>query len=73
MDEADYLGDRIAIMAAGELKCFGSSLFLKNKYGVGYTLTVVRKEGENHVTVSMFSLACHVKQRVSTHCLSPGY
>jgi ATP-binding cassette subfamily A (ABC1) protein 3 len=43
MDEADILGDRIAIMADGRLKCCGSSLFLKRSYGVGYTLTVVRK------------------------------
>ena len=34
MDEADYLGDRIAIMGEGKLICCGSSLFLKNKYGV---------------------------------------
>ena len=33
MDEADLLGDRIAIMANGELQCFGTSLFLKKKYG----------------------------------------
>ena len=33
MDEADLLGDRIAIMADGIVKCCGSSLFLKNKYG----------------------------------------
>ena len=33
MDEADLLGDRIAIMADGQVKCYGSSLFLKNKYG----------------------------------------
>ena len=33
MDEADYLGDRIAIMAEGVVKCCGSSLFLKKKYG----------------------------------------
>eukprot|EP01017_Pseudomicrothorax_dubius_P046657 TRINITY_DN8255_c0_g2_i3.p1 TRINITY_DN8255_c0_g2~~TRINITY_DN8255_c0_g2_i3.p1 ORF type:complete len:1028 (+),score=239.16 TRINITY_DN8255_c0_g2_i3:182-3265(+) len=43
MDEADYLGGRIGIMADGELRCCGRSLFLKSKYGVGYTLTVVRK------------------------------
>jgi len=30
MDEADYLGDRIAIMGEGKLKCIGSSVFLKN-------------------------------------------
>ncbi|CAM9360676.1 unnamed protein product [Chrysoparadoxa australica] len=42
MDEADLLGDRIAIMAHGELRCCGSSLFLKRHYGVGYNLTVVK-------------------------------
>jgi hypothetical protein len=40
MDEADYLGDRIAIMAKGKVQCCGSSLFLKSKYGVGYTFTI---------------------------------
>ena len=33
MDEADLLGDRIAIMADGELQCCGSSIFLKKKFG----------------------------------------
>ena len=33
MDEADLLGDRIAIMAEGVVRCAGSSLFLKNKFG----------------------------------------
>uniref|UniRef100_A0A8C0LK84 ATP-binding cassette sub-family A member 17-like n=1 Tax=Canis lupus dingo TaxID=286419 RepID=A0A8C0LK84_CANLU len=35
MDEADLLGDRVAIMAKGELQCCGSSLFLKQKYVTG--------------------------------------
>ena len=39
MDEADVLGDRIAIMAAGRLKVLGTSLFLKEHFGLGYTLT----------------------------------
>jgi len=34
MDEADQLGDRIAIMAHGQIRCCGSSLFLKSRYGV---------------------------------------
>ncbi|XP_008193592.2 phospholipid-transporting ATPase ABCA1 isoform X1 [Tribolium castaneum] len=38
MDEADLLGDRIAIMTVGELQCCGSSFFLKKKYGSGYSL-----------------------------------
>jgi ATP-binding cassette subfamily A (ABC1) protein 3 len=40
MDEADLLGDRIAIMSEGQLRCCGSSLFLKKRYGVGYQLTI---------------------------------
>jgi ABC-type multidrug transport system ATPase subunit len=40
MDEADILGDRIAIMSAGKLRCAGSSLFLKNRFGVGYHLAL---------------------------------
>ncbi len=41
MDEADFLGDRIGIMGEGKLICCGSSVFLKNKFGVGYNLTIV--------------------------------
>uniref|UniRef100_A0A4W4EA10 ABC transporter domain-containing protein n=1 Tax=Electrophorus electricus TaxID=8005 RepID=A0A4W4EA10_ELEEL len=42
MDEADILGDRIAIISHGRLCCCGSSLFLKKTYGRGYYLTLVR-------------------------------
>ncbi|GFS03123.1 ATP-binding cassette sub-family A member 3 [Elysia marginata] len=45
MDEADLLGDRIAIMADGIVKCCGSSLFLKKKYGAGYHMVVVKESG----------------------------
>lgn len=47
MDEADLLGDRIAIISQGELKCYGSSMFLKRKLGSGYYITLVKKEEEN--------------------------
>ena len=40
MDEADLLGDRIAIMGDGQLRCCGSSLFLKRAIGVGYNMTI---------------------------------
>ena len=33
MDEADILGDRIAIMTKGVVQCYGTSHFLKGKYG----------------------------------------
>ncbi|CAD5121577.1 DgyrCDS10076 [Dimorphilus gyrociliatus] len=42
MDEADLLGDRIGIMANGQLQCIGSSLFLKSKFGVGYHLVMAK-------------------------------
>lgn len=42
MDEAEYLGDRIGIMANGNLITVGSSLFLKRRFDVGYVLTLVR-------------------------------
>ena len=45
MDEADVLGDRIAIMAEGKVQCSGSSLFLKNHYGVGYHIVMVKQPG----------------------------
>ncbi|KAI8435957.1 hypothetical protein MSG28_004122, partial [Choristoneura fumiferana] len=45
MDEADILGDRVAIMAGGRLQCVGSPYFLKRHYGVGYTLVVVKRHG----------------------------
>ncbi|XP_068631845.1 phospholipid-transporting ATPase ABCA3-like [Battus philenor] len=45
MDEADILGDRVAIMSSGRLQCIGSPYFLKQHYGVGYTLVVVKRTG----------------------------
>ncbi|XP_035578111.1 LOW QUALITY PROTEIN: ATP-binding cassette sub-family A member 3-like [Zalophus californianus] len=43
MDEADFLGDRIAIMVNGSLRCCGSSVFLKKIYGVGYHIVMVKE------------------------------
>ncbi|KYB25231.1 ATP-binding cassette sub-family A member 3-like Protein [Tribolium castaneum] len=52
MDEADLLGDRIAIMTAGELQSCGSSFFLRKKYGSDYylILEVTPKCRPVHVT-----------------------
>ncbi|XP_029685458.1 ATP-binding cassette sub-family A member 2-like isoform X3 [Takifugu rubripes] len=46
MDEADLLGDRIAIISHGKLQCCGSPLFLKSTYGDGYKLTLVKRQRE---------------------------
>eukprot|EP01114_Cavostelium_apophysatum_P009754 TRINITY_DN2300_c0_g1_i1.p1 TRINITY_DN2300_c0_g1~~TRINITY_DN2300_c0_g1_i1.p1 ORF type:complete len:1800 (+),score=493.64 TRINITY_DN2300_c0_g1_i1:225-5624(+) len=40
MEEADILGDKIAIMAKGSLQCVGTSLHLKQKFGSGYRITI---------------------------------
>eukprot|EP00660_Eupelagonema_oceanica_P017536 gene17536-22614_t len=45
MDEADLLGDSIAIMHKGSLPYWGSSLFLKSRLGVGYSLKVAGAPG----------------------------
>eukprot|EP00002_Diphylleia_rotans_P008603 TRINITY_DN1856_c0_g1_i5.p1 TRINITY_DN1856_c0_g1~~TRINITY_DN1856_c0_g1_i5.p1 ORF type:complete len:1310 (-),score=247.31 TRINITY_DN1856_c0_g1_i5:79-4008(-) len=73
MDEADLLGDRIAIMSGGRVAACGSPLFLKNKFGHGYTLTMVKqpKCRENNVTgflkgyVRDASLLSHVGAELS--------
>ncbi|KAK2868151.1 hypothetical protein Q7C36_000022 [Tachysurus vachellii] len=48
MDEADLLSDRVAIISKGQLHCCGSPLFLKNCFGVGFYLTLVRRIKELH-------------------------
>ncbi|XP_056103062.1 phospholipid-transporting ATPase ABCA1 isoform X2 [Rhinichthys klamathensis goyatoka] len=53
MDEADILGDRIAIISHGRVCCCGSSLFLKKKYGRGYYLTLARAN-QDQVTTQRF-------------------
>nr|KAF6490078.1 hypothetical protein HJG59_010433 [Molossus molossus] len=54
MDEADILGDRIAIMVNGTLRCCGSSLFLKKIYGVGYHIVMVKEPHCNVEKISKF-------------------
>ena len=44
MEEADVLGDRIAIMAKGQVKCYGTPFFLKRRFGSGYKLILTKKD-----------------------------
>ena len=44
MDEADHLGDRIGILMEGKLATCGSNVYLKNKFGSGYNLTIVKEK-----------------------------
>lgn len=54
MDEADILGDRIAIMAEGKVVCTGSSLFLKNRFGVGYNLVIAKNSRDPAPEIDKF-------------------
>ena len=45
LDEADLLGDRVAIMRDGSLRCVGSPLFLTERFGCGYRLVLVKAPG----------------------------
>uniref|UniRef100_A0A674NQK1 P-type phospholipid transporter n=1 Tax=Takifugu rubripes TaxID=31033 RepID=A0A674NQK1_TAKRU len=67
MDEAELLGDRIAIISQGRLCCCGSPLYLKSHLGSGYYLTVVKREGLNHSTPSSTSISTSI----STNKLPP--
>ncbi len=60
MDEADYLGDRIGIMGEGRLICSGSSIFLKNRFGVGYSLTISKVSPEADSNTILETIKKHV-------------
>lgn len=40
MEEADILSDRIGIMAKGRLRCIGTSIRLKSRFGTGFVANV---------------------------------
>lgn len=60
MDEADELGDRIAIMREGQLVTCGSSLFLKNRYGAGYNISIAK----NNSMVSSAPIINFIKETI---------
>ncbi|KAM9280081.1 retinal-specific phospholipid-transporting ATPase ABCA4 [Cariama cristata] len=68
MDEADILGDRVAIISQGKLFCSGSPVFLKNCFGSGFYLTLVRKM-KNARTGRATSL-CSCGSQCSCSCFS---
>ncbi|XP_064476771.1 ATP-binding cassette sub-family A member 2-like isoform X2 [Ornithodoros turicata] len=43
VEEADMLGDRIAIIADGSIRCCGSPGFLKTQFGTGYHLMIRKR------------------------------
>lgn len=57
LDEADIVSDRIAILSEGSLRCSGSSLFLKNRFGAGYMLSLAKTDIESHDKDAEITLA----------------
>lgn len=70
MDEADVLGDHVAIMADGKLKCYGTPFFLKKRFGNGYRLVCVKEDACNskEVTkcVQTFIADIHVHEEIGS-------
>ncbi|KAK7833304.1 hypothetical protein U0070_017303, partial [Myodes glareolus] len=74
MDEADVLGDRIAIMVQGTLRCCGSSVFLKRLYGP-FPLLILRRVRHWRLLVPPFAtppsqsgVGYHIVMVKEPHC-----
>ncbi|XP_053563281.1 ABC-type organic anion transporter ABCA8 [Bombina bombina] len=61
MDEADILADRKAVISNGRLKCVGTSLFLKRKWGIGYHLRMRVSQSCDHEHITSL-----IKQHICT-------
>ena len=70
MEEADYLGDRIAIMSHGRLYCCDTSQHLKERYGVGYYVTLV-KSHESQMTPDVEAMTSLITRHVPETVLAP--
>ncbi|XP_011687936.1 PREDICTED: ATP-binding cassette sub-family A member 2-like isoform X2 [Wasmannia auropunctata] len=59
MEAADFLADRIAIIANGRIECYGSKMYLNRRYGIGYVLSLLVQEDCNvkqiHMEIQEFS------------------
>ena len=56
MEEADILGDKVAVMSGGRLQAIGTSLHLKNKYGGGFRLSLLSEDASKSEEVKKFVL-----------------
>ena len=74
MEEADILSDRIAIMAKGRLRCIGTSIRLKSRFGTGFIAHVSftgSTNGNTHPNDNAVALPYHeaVKQFFKHVCM----
>lgn len=54
MDEAEVLGERIAIISEGVIRCCGSSAYLKQEFAEGYRLVIMKGRDCSTIRVTHF-------------------
>lgn len=69
LEEADLLGDTVAIMAEGRLRAIGTPLFLKTHYGSGFHISMTCKPAD-HAEVE--ALIARTLPGADIICPSPG-
>ncbi|XP_018496407.1 ATP-binding cassette sub-family A member 2 [Galendromus occidentalis] len=57
MEEADVLGDRIAFLTAGKLRCAGSPMFLKKKFDTGYKMRVAKASTDTDTRLTLKAIS----------------
>ena len=67
MDEADLLGDRIAIMSHGRICCLGGPMFLKNRYGSGFKIDIKKNDIHKQVVPNP-PLLVYLKKNLGNDC-----
>ncbi|RKP20028.1 hypothetical protein ROZALSC1DRAFT_28441 [Rozella allomycis CSF55] len=65
MEEAEVLCNRIGIMAKGTLRCIGSLLHLKKKYGSGFKLTISATHENMYKATTIDSFATNTSYEFS--------
>lgn len=71
MGEADLLGDRIAILSEGRLKCIGTPFNLKtDPEGYRYTLSLVKVTSHETRKVDVYKITEFLKSYCDTICLA---
>lgn len=56
MEEADILGDRVAVMSHGHIQALGTPLDLKRKFGVGFSMTVFLDKAKPNAAADTIAL-----------------
>ncbi|PRP74936.1 hypothetical protein PROFUN_15828 [Planoprotostelium fungivorum] len=53
MEEAEVLGEKIAVLTDGELRSVGSALHLKSKFSSGYRLNIITMDNAQEAVINM--------------------